>query len=184
MHCCWQIRSDVKLPSVSPSAMRTSLQVRTLLFSVCGFTLWRLMSNFHKISLSFHKQMLHMRTEFVKWSKMSFALVSVFFPQLPSAQITRNLTWNVCFDFLNNLCLKKFSFYKELIEILSWRCIGLHVKYPLWLTGFNETWIFSKDFLKILKYKISQKSVQWEPSCSVWTDGHTNSRFSQLCKCV
>jgi len=35
--------------------------------------------------------MLHMRTEFVKWSKMSFAVVSVFFPQLPTAQIARNV---------------------------------------------------------------------------------------------
>jgi hypothetical protein len=43
---------------------------------------------------------------------------------------------------------------------------------------------FSRQiFEKILKYKISWKSVQWEPSCSVWTDGRTdrndeaNSRF-------
>jgi hypothetical protein len=30
---------------------------------------------------------------------------------------------------------------------------GLNVKYPLFLSGFNETWIFPIDFRKILKFK-------------------------------
>ena len=33
-------------------------------------------------------------------------------------------------------------------------CISLHVNYPLFLSDFNETQIFSKDFLKTLKYQI------------------------------
>jgi hypothetical protein len=48
--------------------------------------------------------------------------------------------------------------------------IGLHVKYLLFLSDFNETWIFSTVFSKILKYHISWKSIQWELSCSKQTD--------------
>jgi len=33
-------------------------------------------------------------------------------------------------------------------DILSKMCIGLHVKYPLFLSDFNYTWIFSTDFQK------------------------------------
>jgi hypothetical protein len=60
--------------------------------------------------------------------------------------------------------------------------IRRHIKYSLFLSDFNETWIFSADFREILKYQISRKFVQWEPSCSVQTDKHdgANSRFSQF----
>ena len=65
--------------------------------------------------------------------------------------------------------------------------IGTHVKYPLFLSHCNETWIFQAGFRKILKYQISLKSVKWEPSCSMRTDDRTdrhdeaNSRFSLFC---
>jgi len=47
---------------------------------------------------------------------------------------------------------------------------------------------FSTDFRKILQYQIPRLPVQWQPSCSVWTDGRknkhgeVNSRLSQFCK--
>jgi hypothetical protein len=40
------------------------------------------------------------------------------------------------------------------IQGWSKKYIGLHVKYPLFFSGFNETWIFSTYFLKIFKYQI------------------------------
>jgi len=50
------------------------------------------------------------------------------------------------------------------------RYIGFHVKYLLLLSDFNENWIFSAYFRKILKYQISWKSVQWKPSSSMRGD--------------
>jgi hypothetical protein len=44
--------------------------------------------------------------------------------------------------------LKQFSFYEELNEILLKMYIGLHVQYPLFLSDFNETLIFSTGFRK------------------------------------
>jgi hypothetical protein len=35
--------------------------------------------------------------------------------------------------------------------------LRLRVKYPLFLSDFNETWIFVTDLLKLLKYRIQLK---------------------------
>jgi hypothetical protein len=45
-----------------------------------------------------------------------------------------------------------------IVQRIKWdmikMCICLHVKCPLLLSDINETWIFSKDFRKVLEYKI------------------------------
>jgi len=44
------------------------------------------------------------------------------------------------------------------------KTIGLHVKYTLFWSSFNEIWISWTDFREKLKCQISRKSVQWEHS--------------------
>jgi hypothetical protein len=44
----------------------------------------------------------------------------------------------MCFDFLYKFCLKHFSLYEEFSDILSLMSIGLHVKYPSFLSAFNQ----------------------------------------------
>jgi len=45
---------------------------------------------------------------------------------------------------------------------------------PLFLSDCNQNRNFSTDFRKIIKYKISLKSVQWEPRCSMRTNRRAN----------
>jgi hypothetical protein len=63
---------------------------------------------------------------------------------------------------------------------------GLHVKYSLILLHFNEIYIVSAVFRKILKYQISRKQIQWEPTDGQ-TDGQTDTTkltvaFPQFCE--
>jgi len=51
--------------------------------------------------------------------------------------------------------------------------IGVRVKYT---SDFNETWICSTDFRKILQYQISCTCVQWVPSCPMRTNGRTDGQ--------
>jgi hypothetical protein len=65
-------------------------------------------------------------------------------------------------------------------------------KIPVILIRFKEILTFSADFRQRVKYQISQNSIQWEPSCSIRTDGRTerrrdkpdeaNSQVSQFCE--
>ena len=57
--------------------------------------------------------------------------------------------------------------------------LGLHVKYPLFLSVFKGSWILSTDFRKILKYHISWKSIQWLPSCCT-RKGRLNADMARL----
>ena len=73
--------------------------------------------------------------------------------------------------------IKKFS------EILSYIYLRWLLKCP---SDFTEIWVVSTDIRIILKYQISWKSIQWEPSYSMRTDrrkdrhGEANSRSSHF----
>ena len=68
--------------------------------------------------------------------------------------------------------------------------IGLHVKYPLFLSHFNETWNISTDVWKILKYHILMK-IRSVGAELLHADGRTDrqtdslhSRFAVLRTCL
>ena len=85
-------------------------------------------------------------------------------------------TQNVCFDFLYNFHLIRFSFYEELREILLQMYMYPHAKYSLFLTDFNKTWNILDRFpkkKKLRRYQISWKSVEWEPKF-FHADGQTD----------
>ena len=52
--------------------------------------------------------------------------------------------------------------------------LGLDIKYPVFLSDFNQIWMFWADFSKSLQYRTSRNSVWWEPSWYGRTDGQTD----------
>ena len=70
-------------------------------------------------------------------------------------------------------CLQVYFWPQDGDPSCSEKYLGLLAKCPLFFYC-SETWIISKYFRQIFKYQISWKSVQWEPSCSMRTDGRTD----------
>ena len=58
----------------------------------------------------------------------------------------------------------------------NWMYIDLYWKRLLFLSGFNKTWISLTEFKKNFEYKLSCKSLQWEPSCSLRTVGEKDGQ--------
>jgi hypothetical protein len=73
-------------------------------------------------------------------------------------------TKNLCFNFLNI-----FGSFLVLRRIQPATVI-----YPLLLSDFNQTWIFSTDFDKTLECHILWKSILWGMSCFMRTSGRTD----------
>ena len=79
-----------------------------------------------------------------------------------------------------NLCFKHFSFWEEFNKI-SKLYVGLHPKYPLFMSNFNQKWNFSTDFKKS-----SNVNFHENPSCGSrvcpcrWMDGQTDRHMTKL----
>jgi len=76
------------------------------------------------------------------------------------------------FWFCLKLSSETFFILRREQDMITKVCFP-HVKYPL-LSDVNEHWIFLTDIWKIAQYQISWKSVQWNASCSMRTDGQTD----------
>ena len=63
--------------------------------------------------------------------------------------------------FSTTFCLNDFSLQGELSEILLKMYIGLHVKYSLLLSDFNETSIFWTYFRKKSQIKFHENTTSW-----------------------
>ena len=90
----------------------------------------------------------------------------------------------MCVLIFSTAFVKHIPFIEEFSEILSQMPKSVHVKYPLLLSDFNETWILSTDFRKNLKYcfiKIRPVGAELFDA-DRQTDEHDedNSRFSQF----
>jgi hypothetical protein len=85
-------------------------------------------------------------------------------------------TQNVYFDFLYNFVWNVSHSKKKWVGYCRkiYKC--LHVK----SSCYNETWIFLKDFWKILNYNISLISVQWEPNCSIRTAWRIRQKWPKV----
>jgi hypothetical protein len=79
----------------------------------------------------------------------------------------------MCVLIFCNVCVKYFSFLAELNDKLPKTYIRLLVKYPLFLSDFNETWISSTDFRKIPVLNIMKIPSVGEElfHADGWTDG-------------
>ena len=97
--------------------------------------------------------------------------------------------------FSATLCVNFFILRRIQRGIIINIYTGLRVKYPLFLSGFNETWIFSTDFRKILRpvgaelfhadartdeqtWQSYKSDIHWSVHCR-WV--RRNTKKMQLC---
>ena len=81
--------------------------------------------------------------------------------------------YKMCFLIFYTTGVRNVSHSKNKWARYDQKCILVfNVNYPCFLSGFNKTWIVLVDFRKLLQCRISWKSVQFEPGCSMRTDRH------------
>ena len=112
----------------------------------------------------------------------SVRLCTLFLHYLKKARISmkiKSIYIKYVFWFFLQVCPKLFSLYVELSEIFFKIYIGCRVQWLLLLSDFNKNlflYLLRQNLKKILKYWISWKPCQWEPSRPTRTDGRTNGK--------
>jgi len=85
----------------------------------------------------------------------------------------------ICVLFSSVTCVWNIYRSNKKSNVKKKMYVVLHVKCPLLWSDINENWILSTIFRNIFKYKISWKSFQWEPNCSI-ADTETGTDMRKL----
>jgi hypothetical protein len=99
---------------------------------------------------------------------------TIFFPHyLINGTIFRKMLLNIkcVFWFALQILSETFLIVRSNGWDMIKMYISLHVKYPLFLSAFNEIWISSRDFGKNTQIKFYENSSSDRASCSMRTDG-------------
>jgi hypothetical protein len=86
------------------------------------------------------------------------------------------MAYKTCLSIFSTNIVWNISYSKTKWAVYDKNVCWSTCKDPVFLSYFNETWIFSTDFRKIHKYLITLKTVQWEPSTFQRMDGWTDRR--------
>jgi hypothetical protein len=99
------------------------------------------------------------------------------------------IEYKMCVFFIFSTILSGIFLILRRTQILTYMCLGFHENYPLFLSDFNGSWIFSMDFRKIFNYILPRNGSGGRQCISRGrTDGQTdrhadaNSRKSRFCE--
>jgi len=117
---------------------------------------------FVAVGIQHAMRMRHIVSCFLPASRTCFHIIS---QKAWFSEKTSYWTWNVYFSMFSTNVVWNISHFKK-----NWaRCgqktyVGLHVKYLLCLSVFNESWKFLDRFSKNTQISNFLKILHWEPS--------------------
>ena len=79
------------------------------------------------------------------------------------------------YDFVFQILPETFLILRRIQRDMIKNVYRSSCSVPLLLSDCNGTWILRTDFRRFFKYQFSWKSVQWEQSYCIRTDGRTGS---------
>ena len=122
----------------------------------------------------------------IAWLALNVAyMIYIHWPEiwyiwLPKVYRVVCTSWRALHDNAWNKCraLRYSVIRSDCVYSNAWK---MPVKYPVMFSDFNKTrYFFSTDFRKLHKHKISWKSIQWVPSCSMRTVRRTDGQTDMM----